>query len=984
LDPGRGEIRLIESTEHLDELFDAVRRACTPERWSRGIELARAAAVRAERTGDEEAVFHVAGRGGRTARTVRLFPSDADWECACTPAGVACEHSAAAVIAWKRARDTNEDLALHSPTARVAYRFRRAGAALVLERWIVAGSESRRLWATLGTAIAAREPGSMLIATQADLGVDLCLGTHRDAPVPRGLVPRLLARLAGLTDIQLDGQVVQVSAEPVLPAVWVEDQGDGFRLTLRDDPAVSERFQNGFALCGDVLRPVGDAALSGRELEELPAGKYFPADRAAELATSVVPSLRRRVPLEIRTKRLPDTAPVPPRIEIKTSADGETLSVLATLVYGDPPRARVDGDRLVYLEGPVPVREEAAERRLIGQLAHELGLTPGVRVEYTGSAAVLFAARLDRFRFEPTGNDHDRFRRAAPLAPRVHIDDTAFDVTFESRRQDGTTGRADPARVLHAWRAGASLVPLLDGGWAELPRTWLDQHGHRVADLLAARAEASGRIPVCSLPDLAALAEALDQPAPPSFDRLRQIVSGFDAVPESKLPADLEVPLRRYQKQGVDWLAFLCQARLGALLADDMGLGKTVQALCALRGRTLVVAPRSALHNWADEAKRFRPALTVHTYHGPGRALDPNADLTLTTYAILRLDADELAAEEWGTLVLDESQAIKNPESQVAAAAFRLQARFRVALTGTPVENRLDELWSQMHFLNPGLLGGRRDFDERYAQPIALGVAEAARRLRERIRPFVLRRIKSAVAPELPPRTDSVLRCELTPEERATYDAVRAATADDVVKRLAAGGSVLEALEALLRLRQAACHAGLVPGIEAAGSSKVDLLLESLDSVLAEGHKALVFSQWTSLLDRVEPALERASIAFTRLDGSTRDRGEVVRRFQEPDGPPVLLVSLKAGGTALNLTAADHVFLLDPWWNPAVEDQAADRAHRIGQTRPVFVYRLVAEETVEERILELQGKKRELARIALDGATAAAALTRDDLMDLLR
>ncbi len=960
-----------------------MRRACTPERWSRGIELARAAAVRAERADPEEAVFHVAGRGGRAPRTVRLFPSDADWECACTPAGVACEHSAAAVIAWKRARDSNEDLAHVSPAGRVAYRFRRAGASLVLERWIVAGDESRRLPGTLGSAIAAREPGSMLVATQADLAVDLCLGTHRDGPVPRGLAPRLLARLAGLTDVQLDGREIQVSAEPVLPAVWVEDQADGFRLTLRDDPVVRERFQNGFVLCGDVLRPVGDAALTGRELNELPGGKYVPADAAAELATSVLPSLRRRVPLVVRTKRLPDTAPVPPRIQIQTTAVGETLSVLATLVYGDPPRARVDGDRLVHLEGPVPVREEAAERRLLGQLAHELGLTPGVRVEFTGPAAVLFAARLDRFRFEPQGNDHDAFRRAAPLAPRVHIDDTAFDVTFESKRQDGSVGRADPARVLRAWRDGATLVPLLDGGWAELPRAWLERHGHRVADLLAARAE-QGRLPAWSLPDLAALAEALDQPPPPSFGRLREVVHGFDGIPEAPLPADLGVALRRYQRQGVDWLAFLGRAGLGALLADDMGLGKTVQALCALRGRTLVVAPRSALHNWADEARKFRPGLNVATYHGPARKIDPTADLTLTTYAILRLDAERLAGEEWGTVVLDEAQAIKNPDSQVAAAAFRLGAGFRVALTGTPVENRLEELWSQMHFLNPGLLGGRRDFDERYAAPIAVGKDDAARRLRERIRPFLLRRIKSAVAPELPPRTDSVLRCELSAEERATYDAVRAATAEDVVRRLSAGGSVLEALEALLRLRQAACHSGLVPGIEAAGSSKVDLLLESLDSVRAEGHKALVFSQWTSLLDRIEPALSGASIAFTRLDGSTRDRGEVVRRFQEPDGPPVLLVSLKAGGTALNLTAADHVFLLDPWWNPAVEDQAADRAHRIGQTRPVFVYRLVAENTVEERILELQARKREIAEIALGGAAVATALTRDDLLDLLR
>jgi SNF2 family DNA or RNA helicase len=229
-----------------------------------------------------------------------------------------------------------------------------------------------------------------------------------------------------------------------------------------------------------------------------------------------------------------------------------------------------------------------------------------------------------------------------------------------------------------------------------------------------------------------------------------------------------------------------------------------------------------------------------------------------------------------------------------------------------------------------------------------------------------------------------VLRCVLGEEERAVYDSVRAATLDTVVRQLGAGGGVIAALEALLRLRQAACHPGLVPGQHAAGSSKLDLLLESLDNVIAEGHKALVFSQWTSLLDLTEPHLRAAAIDFLRLDGSTRDRGAVVRGFQDDDGPPVLLISLKAGGTGLNLTAADHIFLLDPWWNPAVEDQAADRAHRIGQDRPVMVYRMVAEETVEERILLLQERKRQIAQAALGGTDRAAGINREELLELLR
>jgi SNF2 family DNA or RNA helicase len=419
------------------------------------------------------------------------------------------------------------------------------------------------------------------------------------------------------------------------------------------------------------------------------------------------------------------------------------------------------------------------------------------------------------------------------------------------------------------------------------------------------------------------------------------------------------------------------------LLADDMGLGKTLQALCAVRGRTLVVAPTSVLHNWAAEARRFRPALSTNVYHGPKRKLD-DADLTLTTYALLRLDSDELASRKWDTVVLDEAQAIKNPDSRVADAAFRLQADFRVALTGTPVENRLDELWSQFHFINRGLLGGRADFQERYARAIGDGDEETAARLRRRIRPFLLRRLKREVAPELPPRTEGVLRCELDDNERAVYDGVRAATLQNVVSQLEAGGGVMAALEALLRLRQASCHSALVPGQRAKGSSKIRLLLETLDSVVAEGHKALVFSQWTSLLDLCEPALVAASIPFIRLDGSTRDRQAVVERFQSSAGPPVLLISLKAGGTGLNLTAADHVLLLDPWWNPAVEDQAADRAHRIGQDRPVMIYRLVASNTVEERILALQQSKRDLARAALAEGAGAVSIGRRELLDLLR
>jgi superfamily II DNA or RNA helicase len=739
-------------------------------------------------------------------------------------------------------------------------------------------------------------------------------------------------------------------------------------------------------LCGDTLRPVAEVRLTGREQHELPRGRYYAVDEVAELVTEVLPNLLKRIPVDLRTDRLPETVAERPRIQIDVERRGETLSVLASMVYGDPARARIDGGRLVHLHGSVPIRDAVAEKRLLRQLRRELDLVPGVRAELVAEAAVAFAGRLERFEGRIEGEAHRQFRLAPPLVPRLGAGEAGFDVVFESLAGDGVggapAGRADPAAVIQAWRDGRSLVPLLEGGWAPLPADWLARFGHRVADLLAAR-EADGSLPRCSWPELARLYDELDEPPPPELRGLRRVLEDFRGIARTELPEDLDATLRAYQREGVDWLVFLRQAGLGAMLADDMGLGKTLQALCALHGRALVVAPTSVLHNWSDEIRRFRPSLTASVYHGPRRELDPAADVTLTTYAILRLDAERLAAVNWGTVVLDEAQAIKNPDNQVASAAYGLRADWRLTLTGTPVENRLEELWSQFHFINRGLLGGRRDFQDRYAGPIADGEPGTAARLRERIRPFLLRRLKQEVAPELPPRTEMVLRCELERRERNIYDAIRVATLDQVVERLQTGGGVLAALEALLRLRQAACHSGLIPGQEAPTSSKLDLLMESLDNVVAEGHKALVFSQWTSLLDLTEPKLKSVGVDFVRLDGSTRDRAGVVGRFQDDAGPPVMLISLKAGGPGLNLTAADHIFLLDPWWNPAVEDQAADRAHRIGQDRPVMIYRLVAEETVEERILELQQRKRELADAALGGADQAAGITRDELLALL-
>jgi len=974
-------------------LFEAVRKAASRRAWSRGVELVRGQAVAAEpsgpdarRDGGDELRVRVAEPGAVVARTVTLLPADGAWDCDCGVEEDPCEHVAAAVIAWRQAEGALPRAAAGAGGA-IRYALSRAPGGLSLARLaVVPGGAEQPLLVRLRALAAGRVAGPRVSAGAADLAVDDALDDPRGGLLGRAALARLLPLLARCDDVRLDGVPLRCDPEPVAPQGFVEDHPGGFLLRVELLPAGAERVGDGFALVGGALRPLRETRLTGRELAQLPRGALFGLERAAELAGEVLPELARRIPVSVRTERLPRGSErrEPPRAVVSTRRDGDALALRADLVYGDPPRARVEQGRLVSLGGAVPPRDEPAERALARRVQGELGLPVGAELLLRDEAALDAAERLRAWPGELRGDAHLAFFRAGPLAPRLVADGERVELWFEEAGGGPAPARrrVDAARALLAWETGHELVSLAEGGLAPLPADWLQRFGREAAALLEQR-RADGTLPRAALPDLARLAAALDVPPPPALEGLRALVDGFSATPPAALPPDLRAELRSYQRAGADWLAFLRDAGLGALLADDMGLGKTLQVLCALpAGRTLVVSPTSVLQNWADEIRRFRPALSLCAYHGPARRLEP-ADVTLTSYALLRLDVEALAAREWDAVVLDEAQAIKNPDSQAARAAFSLRARWRVAVTGTPVENRLEELWSQLHFASPGLLGSLASFQARWARPIAAGEPGVAEALRRRLRPFVLRRTKAEVAPELPPRTERVLRCELDREERAVYDAILAATRRDVVERLAAGASPLAALEALLRLRQAACHRGLVPGQAAGRSSKLELLVEELSTAVAEGHKALVFSQWTGLLDRVEPALRAAGIAWTRLDGATRDRAGVVAAFQDAAGPPVLLVSLRAGGTGLNLTAADHVFLLDPWWNPAVEDQAADRAHRIGQTRPVEIHRLVAADTVEERVLALQAHKRAAADVALGEAGAAAALTREDLLALL-
>ena len=467
---------------------------------------------------------------------------------------------------------------------------------------------------------------------------------------------------------------------------------------------------------------------------------------------------------------------------------------------------------------------------------------------------------------------------------------------------------------------------------------------------------------------------------------------------EPELPTTLQAELRDYQIEGFKWLARLSHWGVGACLADDMGLGKTLQALAVIltrapQGGTLIIAPTSVCFNWQSEAEKFAPTLNPIMFASKNRQkildeIEP-FDLLICSYGLLQQEevAEMLAQVQWQTIVLDEAQAIKNIATKRSQGAMKLQGELKIITTGTPIENHLGELWNLFRFINPGLLGSKEQFNQRFAQPIEKDKDKQARQqLKKLIQPFLLRRTKNQVLTELPSRTEITLQVELSKEEMALYEALRR----EAIAKLddsdgSAGQKHLQVLAEIMRLRRACCHPRLVMPDASLSSSKLEVFGDTLTELLDNRHKALVFSQFVAHLQIIKDYLQQEKISYQYLDGSTStsERQKRVKAFQSGEGD-VFLISLKAGGTGLNLTAADYVIHLDPWWNPAVEDQASDRAHRIGQKRPVTIYRLVAKNTIEEKIVQLHSRKRDLADSLLEGSDVSGKISTEELLSLIR
>ncbi len=835
-----------------------------------------------------------------------------------------------------------------------------------------------------------------------------------------------LLEVLGSARVVYRGTPLVLSDAPAAPQVHLESTDGGakasleFRLPEGEPVAIRDSVflvgkRTSFLLSGQTLYPVRPnlpARLWRKWLLEpsmsLPHGQL---DRALTFFAAHLP----RLDLALRADGLEVDESTPPHFLLTLEGNAERVRALLGARYGGTtvpvtPAAGTLGyaiggngsQRRLYR------RDEAAERAALKLLSGQGLRWDGEAYVGQGDTAVTFWAQ--GLKGLPAA--WERFAAKLPevkvrngLRPRVRVRMDGvhwfeLDARFEAEGQSVDLG------AVRLWLAsGRRYVALQDGSFAEADKEELQRATELLEEAGASPGKATTRVPLyqaMALDALASLGDAADieARARTAMAELRLVDQAAPVPP----PNGLQATLRHYQEAGLAWLWFLHRHRLSGILADDMGLGKTLQALALLlkvhneeKGApTLVVAPTSVLANWKREAERFTPDLSVALWHGQDRRERGESfaavDIVLTSYALVRRDLEELSKTRWKYVVLDEAQNIKNAGSATAQACKALPSEHRLALTGTPLENRLGELWSIFDFLMPGFLGSEEDFSERYEQPIAIGADAGVReRLRRRIHPFILRRLKTEVAKDLPPKTEVVAWCEMDAGQAALYREVLEQSRSKVhesIDKVGFARARISILAALMRLRQVCCDPRLLklpPGTQLPPSAKLERFFGLVDDLVAEGHRALVFSQFTEMLDLLKAEADARGLTYQALDGRTRDRMARVDAFNAPDGPPLFFISLKAGGTGLNLTAADYVLHFDPWWNPAVEDQATDRTHRIGQTRAVISYKLITQGTVEEKILQLQRRKRELATGILEGTQAGLrALSQADIEELFQ
>ncbi len=769
-----------------------------------------------------------------------------------------------------------------------------------------------------------------------------------------------------------------------------------------------------------VARPLAAGASPGwlERLLTTPSLAYT-EDELPGLLTDAIPRVANALGAELPDlSQIADLVDEAPHIVLRT--DGDIVGALARLEVRYADRdfvipAEGFAPPLAFLPPKRPGGRPRVVRRDVGQEMAAVAELASLGFEEGEIEDTLFAEGDDAIRFWTEGinelpKDWERFVpddlanvrvRGEAVSPQMRVasgvDWLSLDMTFSV---GDAVVREDELRA--CLESGRHIVRLEDGSFAPVDPDAVGEVLSRMAEIYATSGDAA-KIPVSQagrINDLLAMVD--DSEVTTKAKTLFSKLDDVGEIPKVAKPADVKATLRPYQQAGFNWLAFIHKLASGGILADDMGLGKTLQTITLLtwakkkekKKLNLVVAPTSVAPNWAREIAKFSPKMKTVLWQGSDRhALEGDlekADIMITSYALLRRDAEVLEKQDFRYVILDEAQHIKNPMSQTARAAKKLPAERRLALTGTPIENRLSEIWSIIDFVSPGLLGPLKAFEDRFAKPIDRGDMEAAERLRKTIQPFVLRRLKSDVVDDLPEKIEQEIVVPLADEQDTLYKQILGEVRKSVLSEVESQGvakSQIQILAALTRLRQVACDPRLMKLPEQeftdAHSGKLGALREIIQEAKEGGHRVLVFSQFVQMLQIIRRMLDEDRVDYEYLDGSTKDRADRVDRFNEDESLTCFLISLKAGGTGLNLTGADTVVHFDPWWNPAVEDQATDRAHRIGQTRVVNVYRLIARGTVEEKILELSDKKRALMTNVLSTeGSPLKGLTRTDVDDL--
>ena len=959
-------------------MFSEIRSACEEAEWSKAVELSRRAVFVLHSDAPDEKVILVSTEDRAAAARVTLWIDACDWSCEGNTTATGIVTAAAAAIAFKHGKINKAESPGFGANGLISYDLSPTPDAkgLELQRFISEKSGRKRLPGSLSNYVggikAGRIQGTLPVVTQGDYAVDRLLDRYRSGAIPGELANKLVRELKEVSSITYRGTPISVSNADTPMKIQVVFQSGAYLLSLLNVD----------------LFPLSSFYIESNTLFFLTASKsavlkllFFhgnthlvPNDSITKFHSEVLPLLKKDFILLGDNISMPNIIQEEPYLLFETARGDGSLLVQCKIVYGKPAIAEVtNGELLCFSRELIPARNIESEKRLANEALRTYSMP-------IGRSTIFYDTEIPEF-FKRTGGQERTGEMielpiAGTLTPVIKGQEGSLSVKF---RIGDSKEEISYDIVESAFSRGDGFVPLGNGLFGQIPKEWFQLHGQRAEEILKAceQGKASAKANNTRIADFV---HETKGEMPAVLDQLRNQLRGLNDLPELDLPKDLNVQLRDYQLIGARWLQTLRDWELGALLADDMGLGKTLQALTVIRGQALVIAPTSVMHTWAEQAKLYRPGLNVRLYWGQSRCLDTQEELVITSYGVLRQDWRILSERVWDMVIVDESQTIKNPDSLTAQAVFSLNARFRIAATGTPVENSLRDLWSQFHFILPGFLPDKKDIEVVNTDSRRLSA------LQSDIRPYILRRTKEEVAKELPSKTEEIVYCELTKEERDIYQAINVAMRKNLFENadlLPKPSITFALLEALLRLRQACCHTALVPGSGLHISSKLDTLEAMLQTAITEGHRALVFSQWTSLLDLLEVRLDQINIKYLRLDGSTVNRQEIVQQYQSPDGPPVLMMSLKAGGVGLTLTAADYVFFCDPWWNPAAERQAEDRAHRIGQDKPVFVYRLVAKDTIEERVLDLQRQKKDLASNILEVEDISKVLSKEELLKLI-